>query len=238
MLNPKTAWPLWPGCAILVSVLVLIPTRIWPAFMLVSFAGFVLYDLQGGVPMASAAWFIPADTIQVLIAAFGLRYFFDGVPRLNNVRSFAKYSFFAVFLGPLAAAFLSACGILGNYWSSWRIAFLSEVLAFLTLTPAILSWIGEGPAWARKPRAYHLEFAALTAALFVLGYFTFAASAAGDSPALLYSLVPFLLWSTLRFGSFGISNSMIVIGFLAVWGAVHGRGPFSQQLSQSRMLSL
>src|SRR5262245_38627465 len=81
MLNPKTAWPLWPDCAILVSILILIPTRIWPACMLASFAGFVLYDLQVGVPIASIAWFIPADTIQVLIAAFGLRYFFDGVPR-------------------------------------------------------------------------------------------------------------------------------------------------------------
>src|SRR5215813_12222000 len=238
MLNPKTAWPLWPGCAILVSVLVLIPTRIWPAFMLVSFAGFVLYDLQGGVPMASAAWFIPADTIQVLIAAFGLRYFFDSIPRLNNVRSLAKYWLFAVFLAPLAAAFLSARGIPGNYWTSWRIAFLSEVLAFLTLTPAILSWIGEGRAWLRKPRAYHLEFAVLTAGTVLLSFFTFAVPGPGDSPALLYSLVPFLLWSTLRFGSFGISSSMVLITLLAVWGAVHGRGPFSQQGSHSSMLSL
>src|SRR5215475_6191142 len=100
MLNPQTAWPLWPGCAILVSALLLVPTRDWPVLILASFAGFVLYDLEAGVPVASIAWFIPADTVQVLIAAIGLRHYFGSVPRLNNVSSLARYGFLAVFLAP------------------------------------------------------------------------------------------------------------------------------------------
>ena len=96
MRNPQTAWPLWPGCAILVAILMLVRTRIWPALILVSFAGFVLVDLHLGVPVASIAWFIPADTIEVLTAAIGLRYCFGHVPRLNNINSLAKYGFVAV----------------------------------------------------------------------------------------------------------------------------------------------
>jgi len=42
MLNPQTAWPLWPGCAILVSALLLVPTGDWRVLILASFAGFVL----------------------------------------------------------------------------------------------------------------------------------------------------------------------------------------------------
>src|SRR3974390_3378873 len=61
MLNPRTAWPLWPGCAILVSVLLMVRTNVWPALVFASFTGFVLYDLQVHVPVASIAWFIPAD---------------------------------------------------------------------------------------------------------------------------------------------------------------------------------
>ena len=238
MLNLQTAWPLWPGCAILVSVLMLVQTRIWPALILASFAGFIVFDLHVGVPVASIVWFIPADTIQVLTAAIGLRYGLDGTPRLNGINSLAKYSFFVLFLAPFLAAFVSARGIPGPYWTSWRISFLSEVLAFITLTPAILSWFSEGSASMQKPRTQHLEFAALTATTVLLGYLTFAADTRSDSPALLYSLVPILLWSALRFGWIGITTSMIIISFLSVWGLVHGRGPFNSEGPQNSMQAL
>jgi PAS domain S-box-containing protein len=238
ILHPQTVWPLWPGCALLVSVLLLVPRRIWPTLIPTGFAAFVLYDLQAGVPIGSIAWFILADTVQVLTAAFCLSYFFDGVPRLNSVRSLSKYSFFAVLLAPSAAAFLSAFGIRGVYWTSWRISFLSEVLAFITLTPAVLGWVSNGPAWVRKSRVYHLEFAALVAGLGLLSYIIFTASESRSSPALLYSLVPFLLWAALRFGPIGVSTSVIVVAFLSIWGAVHGRGPFTKGGPLNSVLSL
>jgi PAS domain S-box-containing protein len=224
--HPQTVWPVWPGCAMLVSVLVLVPRRVWPSVVPAAFAAFVICDLQAGVPISSVAWFILADTVQVLITAFCVSYFFGGVPRLNSVAALTKYAFFAVILAPYAAAFFSAFGIPGDYWTSWRISFLSEVLAFFTLTPTILGWVNDGPDWARKPRAYHVEFGALIAGLIVLGYVTFTASGS-NSPVLLYSLVPFLLWAALRFGSLGVSTSVCVVAFLSIWAAVHGRGPFT-----------
>jgi signal transduction histidine kinase len=198
----------------------------------------VLFDVQTGVPVTSIAWFIPADTVQVLTAAIGLRYCFDRAPGLKNVNSLAKYGFFSVLLAPFLAAFVSARGIPGDYWTSWRISFLSEVLAFIFLTPAILSWFTDGRAWVQKPRAYHLEFATMAAATVLLGCFTFAADTKSTSPALLYSLVPFLLWSALRFEWIGITSSMMIIAFSSVWGLVHGRGPFKLQGQQHSMLAL
>ena len=224
--HPQTVWPVWPGCAMLVSVLVLVPRKVWPSVIPAAFAAFVICDVQAGVPISSVAWFILADTVQVLIAAFCVSYFFGGVPRLNSVAALTKYAFFAVLLAPYAGAFLSAFGIPGAYWTSWRISFLSEVLAFFTLTPTILGWVNDGPDWARKPRAYHVEFGAQIAGLILLGYVTFTASGS-SSPVLLYSLVPFLLWAALRFGSLGVSTSVCVVAFLSIWAAVHGRGPFT-----------
>jgi signal transduction histidine kinase len=237
ILHPQTIWPLWPGCALLVSVLLLVPRRIWPLVILGAFAAFVLYDIQAGVRIGSIAWFIPADMVQVLTAAFCLNYFFDGVPRLNSVKALSKYLIFAVLLAPFAAAFLSARGIPGDYWTSWRICFFSEVLAFVALPPAIWGLFSNGPAWVQKPRAYLLEFAALIAGMVLLGYITFTASESSSAPALFYSLVPFLLWAAFRFGSMGVSVSVIVVAFLSIWGAVHGRGalpkggPFSSVFS-------
>jgi PAS domain S-box-containing protein len=238
LLHPQTVWPLWPGCALLVSVLLLVPRRTWPSVIPAAFAAFVLCDLQAGLPIGSVVWFILADTVQVLIAALCLSHFFDGVPRLNSAGALSKYAFFAVILAPYAAAFLSAFGIPGGYWTSWRTSFLSEVLAFITLTPTILGWVSDGPAWARKPRAYHVEFAVLMAGLVLLGYITFTASESSRAPVLLYSLVPFLLWAALRFGSIGLSTSVCVVAFLSIWAAVHGRGPFTKDGLFNSLFSL
>jgi PAS domain S-box-containing protein len=192
----------------------------------VAFASFVLYDLQAGVSLRSIAWFIPADTLEVLIATLCLTYLFDKFPQLNSVEALAKYLCFVVILAPFAAAFISAAGIRRDYWDGWRICFFSEVLAFLTLTPAVLNWVGNGRAWIRKSRIVQLEMAALMAGLAILAYVSFTTPAGSASPALLYSLVPFLLWSAMRFGSMGISSAVLVVALLSIWGAVHGRGPF------------
>ena len=237
-LHPQTLCPLWPACSLLVSVLLLVPRRIWPVLIVAGFAAFVIYDLQTGLTLRSTAWLILADTVEVLIAAGCVRYSFDGVPRLNSVKALAKYSFFAVILAPFAGAFIGALALNGDYWINWRVSFFSEALAFLTLTPAILSWIGEARSWSRKSRTQYLEATVLLATLVFLGYFTFVASGRNTPPALLYSLIPFLLWSGLRFGATGISTSVIVVAFLSIWGAVHGRGPFTGPAPLDNVLSL
>jgi PAS domain S-box-containing protein len=225
--NPQTVWPLWPGCAILVTGLLLVRVSVWPLLILTSFVGFALADLRAGVPLSSIAWFIPGNTVEVLISAVGLKYCFNGVPRLNSVRALAKYSFFAIVLAPFAGAFLSAHGIAPDYWTGWKICFLSEVLAFVTVTPALLSWVSEGRVLMRRSRAHHLEGLILIAGLVLVGYIVFTVREDSRSAALFYTLVPFLLWSALRFGWLGVSTSLVTVTSLSIWGAVHGRGPFS-----------
>jgi len=236
--NPQTVWPLWPGCAILVTGLLLVRAKVWSFLIPASFVGFALADLQAGVPLSSIARFIPGNTVEVLISAIGLRYCFQGLPRLNSVKALAKYSFFAVVLAPSAGAFFSAHGIASDYWVGWKIVFLSEALAFLTLAPALLSWIGEGRLLLRKSAAYLLEGEALVAGLVVVSYVVFTLPENSRSPALFYALVPFLLWSALRFGWLGVSTSLIAVTFLSIWGAVEGRGPFSNLVPLTNPLPL
>ena len=236
--NPQTVWPLWPGCAILVTGLLLVRMSVWPLLIPASFVGFAFADLQAGMPLSSIARFIPGNTVEVLISALGLRLCFDGVPRLNSVKALAKYSLFAVVLAPCAGAFFSAHGIARDYWMGWKIVFLSEVLAFLTLTPALLSWISEGGALMRKPRALYFEGLLLIAGLVVVSSVVFTVPRNSTSPALFYTLVPFLLWSALRFRWLGISTSLIAVTFLSIWGAVEGRGPFSSMLPLTNPLPL
>jgi integral membrane sensor domain MASE1 len=239
VLRPQMVWPLWPGCALLVGVLLSVRRKIWPILIAAGLVGFVLYDVQVGLSLRFTALFILAGTIEVLIAALGVSYSSDGVPRLNSIKSLARYSLFAVILAPAVAAFIGMTVLEGgNYWISWRIAFFTEALALLTLTPAILGWISTKQAWAQKSFAYYLEAVARIGGLVLLGDIAFVAPGSSSPPVLLYSLLPFLLWSALRFGLVGISTSMIAVAFLSIWGAVHERGPFAGSEPLNNVMSL
>jgi PAS domain S-box-containing protein len=238
VLRPQADWPLWLGNVFLVSILLLVPRRMWPLLMAAAFSAFVLFNLQSGIPVRSIALLLLSDTLEVLTAALCLNYAFQGVPRLDSIKSLAKFSLCAVILAPLVGAFPGALAATGSYWTSWRISFFSEALVYLALMPAILGWVSKGPGWGPKSRAHYLESAALIAGLFLLGYFTFVVSGKTDSELLLYSFVPFLLWAALRFGSTGVSSSVIVIAILSIWGAVNLRGPFIESGPLNNVLSL
>ncbi len=237
-LRPQMVSPFWLGNVVLTAVLLLVRREIRPVLLGAGLAGFFLFDVQTGVPIRSIIWLILSNAVEVLIAVFCLSHAFEGLPRLNSVKALAKYSFYAVFLAPFVGAFLGALPAHGNYWAIWKMAFLSEALGFLILMPAILGWARDIPAWVRRPRAYYMEAIALFVALVILGNLAFASPGRIGPPALLYSFVPLLLWSTLRFGSTGVSTSMVAIAFASIWGAVHDRGPFTGPGPLVNVLSL
>ena len=88
------------------------------------------------------------------MAALGVSYLFGGVPRLNSVKSLAKYALFAVILAPVSVASAAARALEGD---SWWIGFLTEALALLTLTPAILGWVDIALTRVKKPKAHYIE---------------------------------------------------------------------------------
>jgi PAS domain S-box-containing protein len=226
---PEADWPLWPANVIVVAALLLVPRKTWPIVMGAAFAAFVFYNLQSGVAIRSICWLTLSDLVEILTAALGLKYFFDGVPQLNSLKALAKYSVFAGLLAPAAGAIFGALSTKGNYLTSWRISFFSEAIAYFTILPAILGWIGRAQRRVRVSRADYLEWIVLVATIIGLGYFAFVSRWASTLPALLYFLVPFLVWSALRFGSAGAGTSASIVAFLSVWGAAHGRGPFTEK---------
>jgi PAS domain S-box-containing protein len=226
--DPQTLWPLWPGCAALVALLLLCPRRTWAVLIPAGLIGFILYDLQAGVPIRSIAWLVVADIAEIFVTAEGLNYFFGGAPEFDSLRAFAKYCLVTVILGPLVASLIGIRALNGDQWVSWRCNFLSEGLSFLTVTPAILGLVRYFPRWRSTSRAFKLELVTLLLAVTLASYAMFVARGTHASPAVLYSLVPFLLWSALRFGSTGASTAASIVGLLSVWGAIHGRSPFSE----------
>jgi PAS domain S-box-containing protein len=238
-MGPNADWPIWLGNVLLASILLLTPRRIWPMVIVAAFAAFAVNDIQAGLTIRTRALLILSDTLDVATALFCLRYAFDGLPRLNSVRALARFSLCAVMLPPLIGACFVALAIgKGDYWISWRISFFSEAIVYLTLMPAILGWFGKGSTEDKRSRANYLEAAVLIGGLVAIGYFAFAAPRRYSSEAMLYALVPFLIWAALRLGTTGVSSAAIAIAVLAIWGAAHGRGPFIQSRPLNNVLSL
>ena len=123
IVGPQADWPLWLGNVLLVSILLLVPRRIWPILVAAAFAASFLYNVQAGLSIRSSAFLVLSDTAEILTAALCLRYAFRGVPQLNSVRALAKFSFFAVIIPPFIGAFFVALVADKNYWTSWRIYF-------------------------------------------------------------------------------------------------------------------
>jgi PAS domain S-box-containing protein len=197
-----------------------------------------LCDFQNGVPIGPLIFFSLGDLTGVLVAALGISHFFRDTPNLTSVKTWGKYGVVAVIAAPFVSAFLGAIpSARGGYWLQWRLWFFSTALAFLTVTPAIVNWVREGREWSRRSRNY-LEFAAMMISLLFLGYFAFVGGGRWGEPALLYSLVPLLLWAALRLGLKGVSTSMVVVVILSIWGAAKGRGPFEDQGLPDSALSL
>jgi len=238
VLHPQMLWPLWPGNAFLVAVLLVAPRRTWPTLMAAGLTGFFLCDIQAGLSLHSAVVANLADAAEVIVAVCGISYAFGGRLHLDSIKSLAKYLAFAVIPAAIAGAFSATQVFHGGYWVRWRISFFTEALALLTLTPAILKWVSNAHALVRKSLAFYLEGATLVAGLILLGYVAFIAPVHSSLPVLLYSLVPFLLWSALRFGMLGTCTSMIIVAFLSIWGAIHGRGPFTGEQPLRNVMSL
>jgi len=228
----------WPSTAFLVGVLLLAPRKIWALLIGAGLGAMALADLSNGVPIGFEIWITLGNLAETLVATLGIRFLFKGAPDLSTLKALAKYVVFAVILVPLGSALLGANGSgPGGYVLQWRLWFFADALAFLTVLPAILTWFHESRVSSRRHHSY-LEFAAQMTSLVLFGYLTFMGTGPGEQPALLYSLVPLLLWAALRLGLRGVSSSLIVVALLSIGGASHGRGPFAEQGPLNSALSL
>lgn len=238
VVRPQMLWPMWPGCAFLVALLLKTERKaLWPLFLIAGLAGFAVYDQQAGLSLHSISIFFLADAVEISVAALGVSFVFGGAPRLDSIRSLAKYGFFAVILAPISVASLAASA-LGDSGTRWKVSFLTEALALLTLTPAILSWLDIVSVRRTRPASHYIEAISISIGLASLSYFAFMRPGTTIGPATFYSLVPFLLWAALRFGMTGVTSSMIIVSVCSIWGATHGSGPFIGETPVRAVFSL
>lgn len=238
---PLFVSPIWPTNAILLCVLVVTPVRHWWAYAIAGFFSSVHNNARDGATVLQIAVFLAADAIEVFSAALGVRRFAGGVEAFESARNLVAY-LAVVFIAPLipsSVVILTAPA--GERWTLWSSWFLTDAFGYLTLAPAILAWIGSRRTgfWSSS-RSRNIEAGLLIACVFLVSARVFAGLAGIESnaPALMYLLLPFLLWAAIRFGPRGATASLATVTLLAMSGVLHGHGPFSSNTPAGNALSL
>ena len=239
------ACPFWFPDTVLLCALLLSKPRNWWVYIVATLP----IRLFCPVGHDNPEWFLftmwAIGGVKNIFVAAALRLFLKNTIRLDTLKEFALFSFFAVLLGPVLSAFAGAAvhQVRGgaDYWTAWSQWFMGNALTHLVVTPAILYWLLVPWRKIQMPsRAHLLEGCALAAGLIVTSWLAFSTSFNGTSfaEACMYAPVPFLFWSAIRFGMPGASGAIAIITFFSVNAAIHYRGPFLGASPEDTALAL
>ena len=235
----------FPPHAVMVSILLLVPTRQWWAFTLAAGGSHFFATQQADWPPLYALHCEVFDAVKYLLTAAAIRFFVKAPFHLISLREAILFVLAAVIIVPFmmafwGAAFTVSSGFGTNYWTEWLKLGISNGVTTIVLVPVIL--IGVQQLFVRRLVAWRQlpEAACLAAGLLIVGWFAFVRLSAGpeSSPAFLYASIPLLIWAALRFGFGGISAAMLLVTVMAIWGTMQGHGPFLGQSPVENAMAL
>jgi PAS domain S-box-containing protein len=226
----------WLPNSTMFAVFLLVPPRQWWLYVLCVVPAHLAVQLQHGTSPAAIPLLFVTNLADGALGALAVRYFTGGCSRrfdgLRNVLVFLL----AAIGAPLVVSFFDAAIVLStgmsqDYWQVWHTRFRSNTLTNFLLVPAVVIVVHRARAWARELTAARcreaglLMLSLLLAVSLVFGGRLSTGSSA--TTALLYAPLPILLWAALRFGTAGVSLSLLSIGALVIWHEAHHRGPFA-----------
>ena len=243
--QPHPVSVLWPPNGIVVAALLLTPPRRWWLVLLAAFPAHLAAQFQSHVPpLMILSWFV-SNCCEAVIGAGLMRYLVGGPIRFTTLRTVGLFCLCVVFIGPFLSSFLDAAFVVWNHWgedSYWeliRVRSSSNALAALIIVPLIVTWATTGIlALQTGRRSRYLEASVLFVSLLLLSYAVLYEFGTGVDLALLFLPLPFLIWAAARFGTLGASTAISIVGFLAIWSAAHGHGPFSGGPAEQDALSI
>src|SRR6267142_3368730 len=243
--QPHPVSVLWPPNSVLVAALLLTPPRSWWLVLLAALPAHLAAQLQSDVPpLMIMCWFI-SNASEAVIGAGLTRYVISGPMRFTNLLKVGIFCLCVVFIGPFLSSFLDAAFVVWNhwghdrYWELIRMRLSSNAVSALIIVPLIVTWVTHGVQPLRTAsRSRYLEACGVFLGLLAVSYAVLYELRSGADLALLFLPLPFLLWVAVRFGALGTSTAISIVGFLAIWSASHGHGPFSGETAEQSALSI
>ena len=238
-LPPATTSVLWPPNAVLTAALLLTPPRRWPIILLAVLPVHLVIQLQTEFPLAMILSLFVTNAMEAVVAA-GLLYRLSDAPtRIDTLPRLAAFFVAVVIAAPLLSSFADAAAVNlfrgEDYWKVWRTRSLSNMLAELTVVPAVVGTIQLARRWPRDMSpARWAEAGFLAAGLVGIGVLGVrsellqvrAFSVVSRQTPLALQL-PFLVWAAMRFGPTGTGLALVATSVFSAWTVIRGLGPFA-----------
>jgi signal transduction histidine kinase/ActR/RegA family two-component response regulator len=227
----------WPPTGIALSAVLLFGYR--------STAGVALGAFLANLTTPNETWLTAAgialgNTLEAVAAVWLLRRFIHFRPALDRLADVLGLVGLAAALSTMVSATIgvTTLAVTGVHsWSAfpalWWLWWLGDSAGAILIAPVILTLAASWP-WPRPSRLRLLEATALSVTLAVTLLVVFAGIVPPGGltglhstvPGLEFTVFPLVVWAALRFGQPGSTLLTAVASGFAVWGTVHGFGPF------------
>src|SRR6058998_3433140 len=225
-----SATAVWPPTGIALAALLLFGPRVWPGVLIGAF----LVNLTTAGSAVSSAGIAIGNTLEGLLAAYLVNRYASGRYAFEGLRDVFRFAILAALVSPVVSATFGVTSLcatgyeewadFGPIWLTW---WLGDAGGALIVAPLLIVWGNEPrlPAWERG-RAFELAIFAAAFALTVLIVFDGVPPLAGSTYPTTFLAFPVLVWAAFRFGPRVASVALFLLSGTAIWGTLHGYGPF------------
>lgn len=242
-LQPGFATAYWPPSGIAVAAILLLGYGPWPGIFLGSLAANLL------TPVGSWSTSIIVSTVIAVgstLQAMAIGYFLHTLTnsmthllnRRRNVITFLFFSLLCCMISAtisLAALYIADVVPLQSLGANWLTWWLGDTTGIYIYTPFIFA-LSRPHIWKDMSRVT-LEGIFLFLITIGLTLLCFGGWLKAGYP-IEYILIPCLIWGTFRFRPPIVIFLLVLISLIAIWGTVHGYGPFIRPTRNESLLLL
>ena len=236
-----SASPVWPPAGIALAALLVLGFRVWPAIFVGAFAVNFLTTLN----ILSSVGIACGNTLEAMCGAWLVNQFANGTrvfDRPQDVFKFGLAALISTMVSPTIG--VSSLAITGfaqwsNFSTIWSTWWLGDASGDLILTPFLVLW--SVPVTQRKwNQKEAIEVSVLLLLLVVLGEIVFGGwlpISARNYP-LSFICGPIVIWTAFRFTPRETATGIFILSAIAIWGTLHGFGPFVMRTENQSLLML
>src|SRR5881398_3962964 len=235
-----SASPVWPPAGIALAALLVLGYRAWPAI----FVGAFLVNVTTAGNVATSLAIATGNTLEALVGVWLVNRFAVGAYVFDRPQGVFKFALAAGISAVISPAFgVTSLGVAGfadwaNYGTIWLTWWLGDVTGDLVFTPLVLLWsVASKRRWNKKESA---EVGALLLLLVLLSGVVFSgwpAVSARNYPIVLIC-GPVVIWTAFRFTQRETATGIFILSAIAVWGTLHGFGPFVRETENQSLLAV
>src|SRR5713101_7093363 len=235
-----SASPMWPPAGIALAALLVLGYRGWPAI----FVGAFLVNVTTAGNVATSLAIASGNTLEAVCGAWLVNRFAGGTTVFDRPQGVVKFALAAVVstvIGPAVGVTSLALGGFAdwaNFGAIWVTWWLGDTTGDLLIAPLIILWsIASKRRWNRREA---VEAGILLLLLFVLSEAVFGGwltISAGNYPIAFIS-GPIVIWTAFRFTQRETATGIFIVSAVAIWGTMHGFGPFVRETENQSLLAL